>query len=153
MVAPRRYFFQIAIPFFFLYCFFVVRTPQEMFSVDSPFWNAARITVFIFWSVVIFSHLKPNLAWNQKAFITGVVFGGGWLAVLSATEFLLGWHAPPQRAHVLATVATGIFYGILSALWSCQSPTFWRRAVSSFLFFLLQAVLDLILHVPFMYVE
>jgi hypothetical protein len=146
--APKRYFLQTAIPFFVLYCFFVAGTPQAMLFVHSPFWEVARIMVFIFWSVVTFFHLKPSLEWNQKSFIVGIIFGGGWMAVLFALWFLLSARSAP----VIAYVATGLFYGVLSGLWSCQSPTFWRAALSSFFFFLLQLLVDLLIHMPFSYV-
>ena len=150
--TQRRYLLQSAVPVFVLYCFWVARTPPEMFSIDSPFWYPARMAVFILWLAIIYFHTKPDLRYNQKAFIAGVIFGGSWLAALLAYRCLVYLDSRPQvSAMLLPFVATAIFYGILAGFWACQSSTFWRAALSSFLFLLVQVLVDLVLHAPFYY--
>ena len=146
----RTIYLRTALPVFALYVVFVWRTPGWMFHADGITFAFARIGIMAMWLALIYvSRLKRDAPWREKHFLIGFFISFPWISSWGAYLLIasLGkhphWSDPPLEGY-LAWIASGIFYGILSGLWTAQTRTPGYAAVSSFLFFLLQFAIDAI---------
>jgi len=153
----RAAYLQTALPTLALYVFFVWRTPGWMLQAHDPAFSLMRIAILVMWLAVMYLfRLKRSIPWKGNHFVIGFLLGFPWVSGLGALSLIAYlwvpryWDSPPLEGY-LAWIASGIFYGSLSGLWSAQTRTPGQAAANGFFFFLLQFVVDALLLSQFTY--